>query len=341
MELICSIGPSVNNIEDIKLFVEAGMTMPRFNFSHIDYVKFETLIKEIHITFPNMNSIQDLQGNKLRVSKLFSGEYKVNINDYVIFCIEKDYNYLYEKYKYKNIKLIPIMYNGSLDDFKNVKELFMKDATMKFKVVDKQLLYIKAITIKGGILRAEKGINAPKLIRDNLLLTDKDKKDIEIGIKNNIDIICLSYVTKANDIIEIKAYIKDLVKIYKCKTPRIWAKIECKEALNNFEEILKVSDGIMLGRGDLKAEIPIQDIPYEEEKIICRMKKSRKMLIVATYILESMRRQDCPSISEVNDIYKFIKNNVDGLMLSTEVAVTRDPVKVISCLKNIYNRYCN
>ena len=96
----------------------------------------------------------------------------------------------------------------------------------------------------------------------------------------------------------------------------------------------------MLGRGDLKAEIPIEDTPYVEEKIITRMKKSKKKLIVATYILESMRRQDTPTISEVNDIYKFIKNNVDGLMLSTEVAVTREPVMVIRCLNNLYSKYC-
>lgn len=341
MELICSIGPSVRDIDDIKRFVQAGMTMPRFNFSHIDYEKFETLMNQIHIEFPNMKILQDLQGNKLRISKLFIGEYKVNINEQVIFCLEKDFKHLYEKNRYKNIRIIPIMYYGSLSDFKNVKEVYMKDATMKFKIIDKGSLYIKAITVKGGILRAEKGINAPELIRDNLYLTSKDKHDIEIGIKNNIDFICLSYVTKADEIIELKKYVKTLVKLYKSKVPKIWAKIECKEGISNFEEILKVSDGIMLGRGDLKAEIPIEDIPYEEEKIITRMKKSRKKLIVATYILESMRRQDTPTISEANDIYKFIKNNVDGLMLSTEVAVARQPITVIRYLNKFYDKYCN
>ena len=319
MELICSIGPTVRDIEDIKRFVQAGMTIPRFNFSHIDYEKFETLIKEIHIEYPNMKILQDLQGNKLRISKLFTGEYKVNIKEQVIFCLEKDFKKLYEKNRYKNIRVIPIMYYGSLDDFKNVKELFMKDATMKFKIIEKNSLYIKAVTIKGGILRAEKGVNAPELIRDNLHLTEKDKFDIEIGVKNNIDYICLSYVTKADDIIELKKYIKILVRVYNSRTPKIWAKIECKEGIENFEDILKVSDGIMLGRG----------------------KKSKKKLIVATYILESMRRQDTPTISEANDIYKYIKNSVDGLMLSTEVAVSREPITVIKCLNSFYNKYCN
>lgn len=341
MEIICSIGPTVKDIEDIKNFVQAGMTIPRFNFSHIDYEKFETLINKIHIEFPNIKILQDLQGNKLRISKFFNGEHKVNVKEEVIFCLEKDFKYLNEKNKYKSIKIIPIMYYGTLDDFKNVKELFMKDATMKFKIIEKSPLYIKAITIKGGILRAEKGINAPDLIRDKLYLTSKDKVDIEIGIRNNIDFICLSYVTKADDIVELKNYVKILVKLYNSKIPKIWAKIECKEGIENFEEILKVSDGIMLGRGDLKAEIPIENIPYEEEKIILRMKKSKKKLIVATYILESMRRQDTPTISEVNDIYKYIKNSVDGLMLSTEVAVSRDPISVIRCLNKFYNKYCN
>lgn len=340
MELICSIGPTVNDIEDIKKFVQAGMTIPRFNFSHIDYEKFESLMNDIHIEFPNMKVLQDLQGNKLRISKLFIGEHKVNIKEKVIFCLEKDFKSLYEKNKSRNIRIIPIMYSGSLDDFINVKYLFMKDATMKFKILQKNSNYIVAITIKGGILRAEKGINAPKLIRDKLNLTEKDKYDIEYGIKNNIDYICLSYVTRSDDIIELKKYIKALVKVYKSKTPKILAKIECKDGIDNFEDILKVSDGIMLGRGDLKAEIPLVDIPDTEERIINRMKKSKKSLIVATYILESMRRQDTPTISEVNDIYKFIKNNVDGLMLSTEVSVAREPLVVIKYLNNLYTKYC-
>ena len=340
MEIICSIGPNVRDIEDIKAFVEAGMTIPRFNFSHVDYEKFEELIKGIGKIYPDMKIMQDLQGNKLRISKAYIGENRINPKQVVIFCLDENYKIIL-KNNYKNReRIIPISYTGTLEDFREVDNIYMKDATMKFKIIDKHPKYLKAETINGGILRAEKGVNAPGLNRKGLSLTDKDKNDIEIGIKNDIDIICLSYVTSAKDIEELKVYIKTILKKYKDKKkPKVWAKVECKEAIKNFDEILKVSDGIMLGRGDLKSEIPIEEIPYEEEKIMLRMKKSNKKFIVATYILESMLRESIPRISEVNDIYKFIKNKVDGLMLSTEVAVSRNPISVISFLKKLYQIY--
>lgn len=340
MDIICSIGPNVKDIVDIDDFVSAGMTIPRFNFSHVDYEKFEELVKGIREKYPEMKIMQDLQGNKLRISKQYIGENKINPKQEVIFCLEDSYkNILTNNYSNKN-RIIPISYTGVLEDFRDVEDIYMKDTTMIFKIIDKHLKYFKAETVRGGILRAEKGINAPGLNRKELKLTEKDKKDIEIGIINNIDIISLSYVTSSRDIKELKEYIKSIIKKYEDKKmPKIWAKVECREALGNFDDILKVSDGIVLGRGDLKSEIPIEEFPYEEEKVIVRMKKSSKKLIVATHILESMVRESIPRISEVNDIYKYIKNKVDGLMLSTEVAISRDPINVIAFLEKLYERY--
>lgn len=342
MEIICSIGPNVKSIEDINGLVDAGMTMPRFNFSHMDYEKFNNLVPCIKEKYPDMMILQDLQGNKLRISNMYIGESKIFPKQIVIFCLEVDYKELIQNNnKYKE-RIIPITYNGKMEDFKDVNYLYMKDATMCFKILQKGTKYLKVETIYGGIFRAEKGVNAPGLIRDNLILTEKDKIDIEIGIKNDIDIICLSYVTDAKDMIELKEFVKGIIKKNKVnKMPKLWAKIECKEGINNFEQILKYSDGIMLGRGDLKSEVPIEEIPVIEENIINKMKKSKKKLIIATYILESMTKQDTARISEVNDIYKFVKNKVDGLMLSTEVAISREPLKVISFLKELYIRYEN
>lgn len=340
MELICSIGPNIKEFNDVKAFINAGMTIPRFNFSHIDYEMFEELVKKIREEYPDMKILQDLQGNKLRISKLYTYENKVIEGEQVLFCMENQYKNLMNIFREKRIKIIPISYSGVLEDFKNVNEIYMKDATMNFKVLKKNESFILAITKRGGILRAEKGVNAPGLLRGNLILTPKDRNDIEIGLKNKVDIICASYVTSANDIKEIKNYIKKLKKQHKYEhTPKIWAKIECKEAIENFDEILKCSDGIMIGRGDLKAEIDIEELPIQQEKIITKMKRSSKPLVIATHLLESLKKEDKPTVSEITVIYNLIINKVNGLMLCTEVSISKDPIKIIKWLNSLYKRY--
>lgn len=342
MDLICSIGPRVTTMEDVHNYVKAGMTMPRFNFSHVNYKKFEKLIKGIQNIYPEMKIMQDLQGNKLRISNKFNKEYKIYRGDKVIFCLDKDYEKLIDKYKNQKVKVIPINYEGVFSDFKEVKVILMKDATMEFKLIAQKSDYIYGITERGGILRAEKGVNAPLLKRAGLGLTNKDKNDIAWGIEIGIDIICLSYVTCVKDMIELREYINE-VKKYKqnFKNIHLWAKIECLEGIKNFDEILEYSDGILIGRGDLKGEAPIEDIPILQENIITKMKTNKKPLIIATYILDSMKRGDPPSLAEVNDVYNFTKNKVDGFMLSTEITISNEPTLVIKKLEDLILKYSN
>ncbi|HAK42418.1 MAG TPA: pyruvate kinase, partial [Clostridium sp.] len=147
--------------------------------------------------------------------------------------------------------------------------------------------------------------------RTSMTLTMKDKNDIEFGLLNGVDTICLSYVTSESDIIELKEYINKVKKHNpQINMPKIWAKIECKEGILNFDSILKVVDGIMLGRGDLLSELDIIEIPFVQDEIIRKMKAKNKELIIATYVLDSMRSSFSPRISEVDDLYNFIKNKV-------------------------------
>lgn len=338
MELICTIGPRAKNVDDIKSYIENGMTIPRFNFSHADYDKFDLFLKELRALNNIKYIMQDLQGNKLRVSKKFKGEYKVSRGAKIAFCLEKDFESLYLK-KVNQI-LVPICYDGSFDDFKNVKYIFMKDATMKFKVLRFKEDFISTVTIHGGILRAEKGINAPNLNRSNLKLTAKDKKDIEWGITRGINMISLSYTSKADDVKEVRSFINEMRRKYEIKDKiKLYSKIECREGYDNFEDILKLSDGIILGRGDLKGEVNITEIPIIDETIIKRMKRSKKNLFIATYLLENMSKFSTPSLGEIDDIYRFINSKVNGLILCTELAISRRPEKIIRTLKDYINLY--
>ena len=155
-----------------------------------------------------------------------------------------------------------------------------------------------------------------------------------------INIITLSYVSKADDVREVKSFIKEIKHKYKIKNKvKLYSKIECKEGCDNFEEILKISDGIVLGRGDLKGEVDITNIPIIDKTIINRMKKSRKKLFIATYLLEHMSKFSTPSIGEIDDIYRFINSRVNGFILCTELTVSRRPEKIIKALKTFINIY--
>lgn len=337
LEILCSIGSWVSSIEDVDKMIDAGMTIPRFNFSHIDYEKAEELMKEIKNRYPEMSILQDLQGNKLRVSKIFKNQMKVNDGETVYFCTEN----LYEKYcKTEKYTLIPISYEGDFKDLYSAKTIYMKDATMEFTVLGRNENVIKVEAKKGGMIRGEKGINAPGMDRSKLSLTEKDKYDIKWGLEHGVDIICLSYVTKDEDIRELKSFIKSCRKNNRSiKMPIIWSKIECRDGYENFDKILKVSDGIMIGRGDLMAEVAIHELPIVQEKIVTKMKKSVKDLIIATYVLDSLKKGNTPTIGELNDIYNFMRNKVNGFMLSGEVTISKTPIENIRLLKELTNKF--
>ncbi|MDD6796100.1 MAG: pyruvate kinase [Clostridiaceae bacterium] len=337
MKIICTMGPKVTSINDIEKFIQAGMTDARFNFSHADYKRFDYLIRLLKDNYKNIRVIQDLQGNKLRVSKKYISERKIYNGQKILFCMENYYENIIARNK--GI-VIPFVYSGKFSDFKDVSTILTKDGTMKFKVIKQFRNSLLCKTEIGGIIRAEKGINAPGIKRNNLRLTDKDKEDIIWGLKHNVDVVCLSFVTCSEDLQEIKEYIKEKKKELNVKNNiKIWAKVECMEAIENFEDILKASDGIMLGRGDLKGECNTYMLPIIQSAVIKRMKKSKKEFIIGTYILESMKRRLIPSISELNDIYNFVNNKVHGLMLSTEITASNEPEKLIKFLFNAIKKY--
>lgn len=338
MKIICSIGPNVKNENDLTAFVDAGMNSMRLNFSHVDYELAASQINYMRCKHPNIDIIQDLQGNKLRVSNLFKGQLRVKSEDTVTFCSENYFRRL-KHFKAKDI-YVPISLDMSFQALLSADKLLMKDATMEFAIISKTEETIKTKVIRGGIIRGEKGINAPGMDRSAAKLTFKDKRDIKFGIKNGVDVICLSYASSVTLIQEFIDYIGKCAKEnYANKMPKIWAKIECGDGVKNFSEILKVVDGIMLGRGDLVSEVDMLDIPFIENSIIKEMKDKKQELIIATFILESMRNSVTPSIVDVESIAYFTNSQVDGIMLAGEVGVGKYPLKVISTAKAIIERY--
>lgn len=331
MKIVCSIGPQVENPMMMKRLVENGMNIARFNFSHLNYQITKALMQYIKKNLPDLLILQDLQGHKIRVSKLLQGEIKVNPNDALIFCSE-DY-FIDNKNKIKN--LVPISFDGDFKRLLSAKSVLMKDGTMDIDIIKKKQQYLICKSRSRGIIRSEKGLNFPGIDRRTLHLTEKDKSDIIWGLENGIDIICLSYVCYKENIEDLIEFIKPNLENSDKQMPKIWAKIETKEGIDNLKEILPLVDGIMLGRGDLYAEVDIFSISELQDYTISITREYDKDIIIATYILESMTRNPKPTIAEINDIRYYKRCGVSGFMLAGEVGVGKYPIETTETLKRI------
>jgi pyruvate kinase len=339
MDIICSIGPKVNNTIALSELYKAGMNVLRFNFSHADYEHTKKLMDYARENLQGAKIMADLQGPKQRVSGSFPEEIKVYPGQEVLFCSEATY-VQYRKHAIKYI-IVPIATDAPFSALMGAKSIFMKDATMKFRVIGRNDLFIKTVVERGGILRAEKGINAPGMNRRSLTLTEKDKKDLLWALDNNVDIIVLSFVSSKENIIEMNEFINHYKKYKSFHQPKLWAKIESREGVENFDPILELVDGIMLGRGDMFAEIPYYEIPAIQDSIMAKMRNTNKDLVIATYVLSSMRSNPLPLISELDDIYNCLQKGATGFMLSGEVSTGSYPQQVVETLSSMLQLYGN
>ncbi|MBE6068149.1 MAG: pyruvate kinase [Clostridium lundense] len=340
MYVIASIGPRVNNIDSIINIIEHGANVLRFNFSHIDYRNSEYLIKYVKSNYPHILIMGDIQGSKIRISDKFKFEIKVYPDQKVDFYNERTNLFIKNDRHRDMIPLIPLNFNGiSIEDFDG-KKLLMKDGTMEFDIIQNKNSILHTIVRKGGILRREKGINIPGVKRKHLKLNYKDKEDIKWALTNKVDIICLSYCSVVEQIVELKNFIK----VHKPKSnlnTLIWAKLEEEEGIKNSKDILKATDGVLIGRGDLISEVDIIKIPLLQERIINAAALEKKDVIIATYILNSMKNSANPNISEVNDIYNFLAKGVNGFLLASEVSIGKYPIEAIKFLNKMIDFYNN
>ena len=335
MFLIATVGPNTKDKKILKDIIKSGANSLRLNFSHGDLYDFERIIDISRGLNENINIMQDLCGRKIRVSNLLSKVIKIYNKEDIIFCGEDIYKVL--KDKIKTIKIIPLNVKSELLNYKSLKSISMKDNTMQFKIISISEHGILTKVTKGGIVRAGKGCNIKGFSRSKIPLSDKDKEDLDWGIKNRVDIICQSFVEDSKDIEEVKDYIlNNSNKDYK---PRIWAKIETLKGIKNIDKILSVVDGIVIGRGDLIPETSIVTTPIYEDKIVTKISKTDKDIIIATHVLESIGNGRNPEISEVESIYNYIKNGVNGFLLAGETSVSKMPIETVRFLSKVLNKY--
>lgn len=324
-KIICTIGPSSESLEKIAELVDAGMDIMRLNFSHgslDEHQKRVDILREIiGKTGKQIAILQDLSGPKIRI-----GTFK----DKMIALHEgKSFTLTTDKCDGDEDRVY-VSYPDLSKEVKIGDPIMLQDGTKKLQIVEIKGNDIITKVITGGILMSHSGVNVPGVNLKMSSLTEKDKKDIGFGIKNNVDFVALSFVHTANDVGELRKIIES-----GGSNARIIAKIETPKAVKNIDEIIEAADGIMVARGDLGIEIPAEEVPLVQKMIIKKCNSVGKFVITATQMLESMVKSPIPTRAEVSDVANAIIDGTDAVMLSEETALGDYPVVAVKEMVNI------
>ena len=325
-KIVATVGPACDTYDKLLELVKAGVNVFRLNFSHGTHEDKKNVIDNIWKIIKsepyNISILADLQGPKLRVGEIENGSIEFNDGDEFIFTTEKMVG---------TKEKIYVSYPHLCTDVKAGERIFLDDGKMELKVekILNATEVLMSVTL-GGVLFPKKGVNLPDSELTMASLTEKDRKDLEFIFTQKIDWLALSFVRKAVDIIELKKIIKDNNSKLK-----VIAKIEMPEALKNLRDIIIESDGIMVARGDLGVEIPVEQVPIIQKDIIRKCMHRAKPVIVATQMMESMIDRTKPNRSEVSDVANAVLEGADAVMLSGETATGNYPTLVVQTMSKI------
>jgi len=332
-KIIATIGPSSSSSKTMEKMMLEGVDVFRINFSHAKHNEVKKtikLIREIDKKLSlNTAIIADLQGPKLRIGKMKKNS---SFNEGDKITIDSKSQLV------GNSKQLYVNYKNLAKDIKEGENILLDDGKIILKILstNKKDL-ITAEVIQGGNIASNKGFNLPNTKISLSPLTEKDIEDAILAIKENVDWLALSFVRSKSDI-------EDLLKIIdqnsEYRIPVI-AKIEKPEALKNIDEIIKVSSGLMVARGDLGVELQSSEIPLIQKKLVAKAKKARIPVIIATQMMESMMESMSPTRAEVNDVANSVMDGADAVMLSGETAVGKYPLEVITTISSIINKVEN
>ncbi len=349
-KIIATIGPASEGVSVLKKMILAGMDVARLNMSHRDHAYHLNLLKNIREVSTSLNRpisiILDLQGPKIRTGQFAKEGIIVKKGNQVVLIPENlsipaKTSHLY----------IPIQFPRLYKYTKSGQTIYIDDATIELKVIKVKRKAIECQVMNDGVIKSNKGLNLPGANIKCPALSAKDLADLEFGIKNKVDFIALSYVSNEQDVFKLRQHILKLEKKFGFKSvdfkksaepgkwpgihTRIISKIEQSEAVKNFDKILEASDAIMIARGDLGIEIPLEDLPLIQKEIINKCLTVSKPVIVATQMLNSMIVKPYPTRAEVSDVANAILDGTDAIMLSGETANGKYPVKTIKIMDKI------
>lgn len=324
-KIVCTIGPSSHTPETISQLIRSGMNVARLNFSHgthADHLEKIHLIRKISDQLDQpVPILQDLCGQKIRVGEIREPGIQLNSGQVFILTsqpIEGSGN------------RVSVSYRNLPGEVKVNDRIMLADGLMELVVdkIEETEIYCRVVT--GGVLTSHKGINLPSGSISAESITEKDREDLLFGLANDVDYVALSFVRSADDVLKARQIIREQGK----DTPVI-AKIEKHEALDHMDEILDVSDGIMVARGDLGVEIPLEQVPGIQKMLVNRANALGKPVIIATQMLRSMVDSPRPTRAEAADVANAVLDGADAVMLSEETASGNFPVEAVRYMARI------
>ncbi|MEG0294729.1 pyruvate kinase [Enterococcus sp.] len=330
-KIVSTLGPASNSVEIISQLIEAGANVFRFNFSHGDHAEQlarMNLVREaVKITGKTVGILLDTKGAEIRttVQGTENGKIEYVTGDIVRISMDDQLEGTKEK--------IAVTYPGLYEDAHVGGHILFDDGLIDMEIIEKDEANRELVTkvLNSGVLGSRKGVNAPGISISLPGITEKDAEDIRFGVANDVDFIAASFVRKAQDVLEIREILEEMDMNH----VQIISKIESQEGIDNIDEIIKVSDGIMVARGDLGVEIPAEVVPMVQKDIIKKCNAAGKAVITATQMLESMQQNPRPTRAEASDVANAIFDGTDATMLSGESANGDYPVEAVATMARI------
>ncbi len=324
-KIVCTIGPATESEAQLTKLLQAGMNVARLNFSHGDFAehqnKLDNLKKAIKKTGIACATMQDLSGPKFRIGDFYKDRVELVAGEHIILTPKKIIG---------NEKKVSVTYPYLAKELKRGNMIMVDDGKKQLqveKIIGKD---VKCRIIVGGDTKGRRGINLPGAYLKVSSLTDKDKKDLAFGIKNKVDFVACSFVRTKADVLELKTLLAKAKS-----TSLVISKIETQEAVDNIDEIIAVSDALMVARGDLAVEIGAENVPTFQKILIKKCNEAGKPVITATQMLESMIKYSVPTRAEISDVANAIIDGTDAIMLSEETTLGDYPIEAVNVMTRV------
>ena len=327
-KIVATIGPVTESQPQLEKLLKAGLNVIRMNFSHGDFaehqLKFDNGKKASEKTGLPVAFLQDLSGPKIRIGTFYDDADKT-------VTLKKGQKFLLTTRKITGDDTqASINYPKFAKEVKMGETVLLDDGKKRLEILEIKGQDVFCKVVVGGVTKGRRGVNLPESDLSISALTDKDKDDVKFGIKNKVDFIAFSFVRKPEEVTELR----EILDAAKSKA-RIISKIETPQAVENIDEIIKLSDGIMVARGDLAVEVPAEQVPLIQKRIIQKCNAAGKPVITATQMLESMINSPVPTRAEVSDIANAILDGTDAIMLSEETTLGEFPVESVEVMSRV------
>lgn len=328
-KILCTLGPSCDSIEVLSQMIQAGMTVARLNMAHGELEEHKERIQNIRKAASEQQKyvpiLLDIKGPEVRIGKLKEASVELIKDREIVLTTDQILG---------DSSRISVNYVDLPKVIRPNSRILIDDGLIELCVISSDETDIRCKVLTGGILKPRKGVNLPGVKTTLPGVTERDVHHIHFGLDNGVDIIAVSFVRKAEDILEVRRILAE----NNAGHVQIISKIENEEGVSTLDEIIAVSDGIMVARGDLGVEIPVEDVPLVQKTMIQKCNEAGKPVIVATHMLESMQVNPRPTRAEVSDVSNAVLQGADVLMLSGETAAGKYPVQSVSTMTTIAAR---